>query len=168
MIPNLNIYISSRNKVTEYHDKDITHHVSIAGKSHKRSYTGHFPRKPITLDLYFDDIFGPLDGYHEPNQKDIDSIILLAKNIKDNLDKHYKVNLLLNCEAGISRSTAAAYIILCFLLGKGKEADAFRIVLEIRPHAIPNELMVEIADKTLDANNMMVNVLMEYKKKLFI
>ncbi len=58
-----------------------------------------------------------------------------------------KINLLIHCRAGISRSTAAAYILL-YLLHKDKDI-ALEKLLEIRDIANPNLLVLEYADQIL-------------------
>ncbi|HET6522000.1 MAG TPA: hypothetical protein VFG47_19590, partial [Geminicoccaceae bacterium] len=56
--------------------------------------------------------------------------------------------LLVHCYAGISRSTASAYILLC-LHNPGREAQAARLLRAQAAHAIPNRRMVELADDLL-------------------
>jgi len=65
--------------------------------------------------------------------------------------------MLVHCWAGISRSMAAAYILLCERLGPGSEE---RIACSIRaraPHAFPNPLMVRLADEQLGREGRMVS-----------
>ncbi|HEV7919635.1 MAG TPA: hypothetical protein VGR02_02475 [Thermoanaerobaculia bacterium] len=58
--------------------------------------------------------------------------------------------VLIHCAAGISRSSAAAFIIHTVLLGAGREDEALARVLEQRPIAKPNRRMLEIADRLLE------------------
>jgi predicted protein tyrosine phosphatase len=64
--------------------------------------------------------------------------------------------LLVHCWAGISRSTAAAYILLCDRLGAGCEADVARALRYRAPHAYPNPLMIRLADAALERRGRMV------------
>jgi len=64
--------------------------------------------------------------------------------------------VLVHCWAGISRSMAAAYILLCDRLGPGSEADIARMLRVRAPHACPNSLMVRFADEMLDRSGRMV------------
>ena len=57
--------------------------------------------------------------------------------------------LLIHCEAGVSRSTAAALIIYACWLGRGREDEAMQSVIAQRPYAIPNRRMVALADRLL-------------------
>jgi predicted protein tyrosine phosphatase len=58
--------------------------------------------------------------------------------------------VLIHCAAGISRSSAAAFIIHTVLLGPGREDEAMARVLAQRPIAKPNRRMLEIADRLLE------------------
>lgn len=66
-----------------------------------------------------------------------------------------------HCEAGISRSSAAAVIIYSVLLGPGKEREAIERVLEQRPIARPNRRMLSIADRLLQRHGALVRALEE-------
>ena len=57
--------------------------------------------------------------------------------------------LLVHCWAGISRSTAAAFIALCALHDAHPEDELARLVRAHGPHARPNRLMVRLADDLL-------------------
>ncbi len=64
--------------------------------------------------------------------------------------------MLLHCWAGISRSTAAAYILLCDRLGPGSEYEIARALRARAPHAFPNPLLVSLADRALAREGRMV------------
>jgi predicted protein tyrosine phosphatase len=112
-------------------------------------------------------------GYHNVNRKlrllvadvvtefgateeDIQKIISLARELESTTGR-----ILIHCEAGISRSTAAALIMYAYWLGPGREREAMKRVLAQRPIAIPNRRMVEIADRLLDRDGLLVEVLYE-------
>lgn len=59
------------------------------------------------------------------------------------------VHLLVHCFAGISRSTAAAYVVAAQTLGAGHADDALRLIQTIRREAFPNRLIVQYADHLL-------------------
>lgn len=69
------------------------------------------------------------------------------------------VHLLVHCRAGISRSTAAAYVIAASLLGPGHELEALRLVCRLRPEAFPNLLVVQHADRLLGRQGQLVRAL---------
>ncbi len=57
--------------------------------------------------------------------------------------------LLVHCWAGVSRSMAAAYILLCERAGPGHERAIAEAIRARAPHAAPNTLMVRYADEAL-------------------
>ena len=87
-------------------------------------------------------------------EKDIQQIITLAQELRGKTGR-----VLVHCEAGVSRSTAAALIMYACWLGPGREPEAMTRVLLQRPIAIPNPRMVEIADRLLAREGRLVAVL---------
>lgn len=57
--------------------------------------------------------------------------------------------MLVHCWAGVSRSTAAAFIIACQRAPKGVERDIAQALRAAAPYASPNGLMVSLADRAL-------------------
>ncbi len=64
--------------------------------------------------------------------------------------------LVIHCYAGVSRSTAAAYIAACALREDRCEYDIARELRARSPTATPNRLLVEIADRLLERDGRMV------------
>lgn len=64
--------------------------------------------------------------------------------------------MVIHCYAGISRSTAAAYIAACALNPVRDEAEAAVALRRASPSATPNRLFVEIADRLLGRDGRMV------------
>ncbi|MGO4836472.1 tyrosine phosphatase family protein, partial [Rhizobiaceae sp. 2RAB30] len=64
--------------------------------------------------------------------------------------------LVINCFAGISRSTAAAYIVAAALMPGRDEADLAQTLRKLSPSATPNLLLVGIADGLLQRDGRMV------------
>jgi predicted protein tyrosine phosphatase len=64
--------------------------------------------------------------------------------------------LLVHCEAGISRSSAAALTVLATWLGAGKEQEAVDRTYAAQPHAWPNSQLVEHADELLERNGALI------------
>jgi len=89
-------------------------------------------------------------------EQDISKIITLAEDLRSATGR-----ILIHCEAGISRSSAAALIMYAYWLGPGHEHEAMARVLAQRPVAIPNRRMVELADKLLDRHGNLVAALYE-------
>jgi len=67
--------------------------------------------------------------------------------------------MIVHCWAGISRSTAATYTILCDRAGPGAEREIAEILRERAPHAQPNRLLVRLADEALGRDGAMVRAI---------
>lgn len=67
-----------------------------------------------------------------------------------------KAPLVIHCYAGVSRSTAAAFIAACVVDEARSEMDIAREIRERSPTATPNALMVKIADRLLQRDGRMV------------
>ena len=87
-------------------------------------------------------------------EEDIQQIITIAQELRSKTGR-----VLIHCEAGVSRSSAAALIMYTCWLGPGREQEAMRRVLAQRPIAMPNRRMVEIADRLLEREGRLVAVL---------
>ena len=87
-------------------------------------------------------------------EEDVQKIITLAEELRTTCGR-----VLVHCEAGISRSSAAALIMYACWFGPGREREALKRVLTQRPIAMPNRRMVEIADRLLDRKGRLLAVL---------
>jgi predicted protein tyrosine phosphatase len=67
--------------------------------------------------------------------------------------------MLVHCWAGISRSTAAAYILLCDRAKPGTESMIAHDLRARAPHACPNVLMIRLADEMLERRGRMVEAI---------
>jgi predicted protein tyrosine phosphatase len=68
---------------------------------------------------------------------------------------------LIHCEAGVSRSTAAAFIVFAAVLGPGQERAALDATLAVAPDARPNRWMVRLADVELQRDGRLLAALDE-------
>lgn len=118
-----------------------THMVSLLGD-------GQFPGTPDSvvsdghLKLQMHDIWHPQPGYIAPEREHLESLLDFA------LRWQQAGPLVIHCFAGVSRSTAAALVVLCSYNG-GREREATRLLRGRAPHAYPNRLMIELADDLL-------------------
>ncbi|MGI9380058.1 MAG: tyrosine phosphatase family protein [Methyloligellaceae bacterium] len=101
------------------------------------------------LKLAMNDISEPAEGLVLPNTLHISNLIGF-------LDTWPKVDpIVIHCWAGISRSTAAAFISQCFF---NPSVDEIEIAMSLRrasPSATPNRRLVELADEVLDRGGRM-------------
>ena len=63
--------------------------------------------------------------------------------------------VLIHCHAGVSRSTAAAFLLVAARM-PGQEDAAFNLIKRIRPAAQPNRLLVRHGDQLLGAEKRMI------------
>jgi predicted protein tyrosine phosphatase len=87
-------------------------------------------------------------------EEDVRQIIELAESLR-----HETGKVLIHCEAGVSRSTAAALIMHACWLGAGREEEAMERVLAQRPGAFPNRRMVSLGDRLLARRGRLLAVL---------
>lgn len=108
--------------------------------------TGFSDLAPHHLELRFNDISAPRDGLVTPSPTDIRSILDFGRSADI---------LLVHCWAGVSRSTAAAYILACQQAGPEHAPNIASKLRAAAPYATPNPLMVAIADQRLDGSGAM-------------
>ncbi|APU88999.1 tyrosine phosphatase-like protein [Virus Rctr197k] len=123
-----------------------THLVSIRDAKRSKPVTGH-ETVPCVLGLYFDDVSFWRPGYLMVDETHIIDLLRFGRGLDGT------AQLLVHCEQGISRSVAAAYIILADRYGPGQEARAMAEVIAARADCgdgpSPNHRMLEIADRLL-------------------
>ena len=110
-----------------------------------------FSNVPAKLRLLFGDTE---TAEHGASESDIKCLIDLAEELNRSTAK-----VLIHCEAGVIRSTAAALIMYTCLLGPGSERRAMDRVLRQRPIAMPNRRMVKIADDLLGRGGRLIAVI---------
>lgn len=96
------------------------------------------------------DIVEPAEGAIAPSVGHIEDVLTFARTWTR------EAPFLIHCWAGISRSTAATYILLCDIRGPGHEAAIARELREQAPHAQPNRLMIRHADQILGREGRMI------------
>lgn len=66
-------------------------------------------------------------------------------------------NILIHCNYGVSRSMAAAFIVLCIMRGPGKETAIADEIRKLAPHADPCPLIVDYADELMGRDGEMID-----------
>jgi predicted protein tyrosine phosphatase len=64
--------------------------------------------------------------------------------------------MIVHCWAGVSRSMASAYTVLCDRAGPRSEMEIAQAMRARAPHAYPNRLIVRLADEMLGREGRMV------------
>lgn len=108
-----------------------------------------FPGHARHLALYFNDITEPCEDMIPPGPEH-------AQELVEFLNGWYgEAPLLIHCWAGISRSTAAAYIALCLFNPAVSEETLAQLLRRQAPEATPNGLLVALGDKLLEREGRM-------------
>jgi predicted protein tyrosine phosphatase len=105
------------------------------------------------LHVGVDDIAEPMDGYIHPAAEHVIRLIDFVQRWER------AAPLLVHCYAGISRSTAAAFIAACVLRPERDEASIAQAIRLASPTASPNRLLVAVADRQLGRAGRMVGAL---------
>ncbi|MEN5147653.1 tyrosine phosphatase family protein [Brevundimonas diminuta] len=102
------------------------------------------------LDLRFNDIAAPREGLVAPSAEHVEALLAFAGGWSGARP------LLIHCWAGVSRSTAAAYVIACARTAPGRESEWAARLRGAAPTATPNPLMIALADRLLGRDGAMV------------
>ena len=102
------------------------------------------------LILGMDDIMLPIDGYTHPAEGHVHELIDFVQR----WDRRAPV--VMHCYAGISRSTAGAFISACALNPRRDEAAIARAIRGSSKTAMPNTMLVGHADRILGRRGRMI------------
>jgi predicted protein tyrosine phosphatase len=140
--------------------RGVTHVLSILDPDwlEPPAFQAFAPHARVTL--YFHDAIEPGPGIILPEVADVEAILGFGRDIGDDLG-----HLLIHCHAGISRSQAAAAILMC-QHAPGQEEAAFLRLLDLRKHGWPNTRMVEFADQLLQRDGALMRGLLVYRRAL--
>jgi len=103
------------------------------------------------LRLAVNDVSDPSLGEHPPREEHVTALLAFARAWDGSAP------MLVHCWAGISRSMAAAFSILCDRTQQGGEIAVAREIRSRAPHAAPNSLIVRLADAQLAREGRMVD-----------
>lgn len=96
------------------------------------------------------DIVEPMDGHIAPGEDHVARLLGFVRA----WDR--SAPMVIHCWAGISRSTAAAFISTCMLDPARDEHDIAQALRSASPSATPNARLVEIADSMLGREGRMI------------
>jgi predicted protein tyrosine phosphatase len=101
------------------------------------------------LRLQFHDVNFPLESQVPPETTHVDHLLHFL-NRWDPAD-----TLLIHCRAGISRSTATAFIAACFHNPNADEREIAAGLRRAAPLARPNETLIRLADRAMERSGRM-------------
>jgi predicted protein tyrosine phosphatase len=160
-MPPETIYVSPLSLVqTTVADARVSHLVTlINGETLIDTPASIGPERHLRLSM--NDISEPRDGLVVPCEDHVAELIRFAR------DWDQKAPLLIHCWAGISRSTAAAFISLCALNPEADERSLARALRGASPTATPNPRLVALADKVLSRQGRMTSAVEQIGRGTF-
>jgi predicted protein tyrosine phosphatase len=105
------------------------------------------PERHLFIEM--SDILDPVDGHILPAEQHVRDLLDFA------VDWDRTAPLLIHCFAGVSRSTAAAFIIACALSPTRRESEIAQAIRAASPTATPNTRLVAVADSILARSGRM-------------
>ncbi len=102
------------------------------------------------LILGMDDITDPIDGYTHPCEEHVTQLVEFVQGW------NRKTPMVIHCYAGISRSTAGAFVTACALNPNRNEAAIARAIRDASATAMPNLRIVTLADQLLGRSGRMI------------
>jgi predicted protein tyrosine phosphatase len=144
------IHVCSLSRLNEtVEDTGARHVVSLIGdEARLERPTGIAPENHLWLKLH--DISSPLDGYIMPGEEHVADLIKFVRG----WDR--RAPLVVHCFAGISRSTASAYAVVCALNPARDEDSIAQALRRASPTATPNIRIVSLADQFLGRDGRMI------------
>lgn len=137
--------------------------VAATGASHVLTVMGKVEKavRPTTVleqnhrRISMDDITEAADGFTAPSADHVEDALAFIRG----WDR--KAPLVIHCFAGISRSTATAFMAACALNPQRTETEIARRIRDASPSASPNRLIVNLADDLLGRDGRMIRALEE-------
>lgn len=114
------------------------------------------------LRLALSDITVAIEGRTLPAEAHIEKLLSFGESWTGDSP------MLVHCWAGVSRSMAAAYILLCQKLGAGTEYAIARNIRARAAHANPNRLFIRLADNLLEREGRMIDAVTDMGRPKFV
>ena len=148
----LRITICGIAELDEHCGGGVTHVLSILDPDwpDPPAFAAFAPHRRIALR--FHDIIEPVPGWLAPSREDVARLLAFGRELGEPAAGH----LLVHCHAGVSRSTAAAALILAQAHPDRPAPEALERVAQIRPHAWPNLRILEFGDALLGRDGALV------------
>ena len=144
--------LSQLNEAIALHRPSLV--VTLLSPEHMIETPGGFPAERH-LRLGVNDIVDPAAGANPPAADHVERLLAFTRTWDG------EAPLLIHCWAGISRSMASAFTVLCDRLGPERETAIAQAMRRRAPHAAPNKLLVRHADALLGREGRMIAALDE-------
>ena len=141
----LRVTICGIPELDEHRAAGVTHVLSILDPEwpDPPAFAAFAPHR--RLALRFHDIIEPTPQRLAPSRADVERLLEFGRELGDPARSH----LLVHCHAGVSRSTAAAALILAQMHPDRPAGEALERVAQLRPRAWPNLRILEFGDAIL-------------------
>ena len=113
--------------------------------------------------LRFHDVVKDWPGYDGPEVSHVMAILAFGRKVE--ADRPDIGKILIHCHMGISRSTAAAAILMS-QLAPGTEREAFAALPRVRPRCWPNSRMIGYADALLGRKGALIEALKAHQREI--
>jgi predicted protein tyrosine phosphatase len=140
-------------ELDDHSARGVTHVLSILDPDWPEPASFWAFDQHLRTTLHFHDAIEPAPGIVLPRAADIGAILAFGREVDDDLG-----HLLIHCHAGISRSTAATAMILTQAFPRKDEDAIVDRLMQIRPQAWPNSLMIVLADEALGRSGRLTAV----------
>lgn len=164
----MRLMVCPRSDVPQFKEAPVTHLVSLIDPDESQTPIPLPKTTQERLLLAFHDLddiemtISKFQRYDPPQPEHIERIVAFGKRLGPLEDW----GLLTHCEAGISRSSAAA---ITLLVSAGYHpAQAFGLVRQVCPMMLPNRRILRLADEILDTGGLMHRMADNYRRKAFI
>lgn len=152
--PAHHITICGVDELRKHREAGVDHLLTILSpqeyETHREAWAGFFGVNHQAV--LFDDVVMPRPGACTPEH--IQTLLAFGERVHREPDSH----LLVHCHAGVSRSTAVAAVLMC-QHAPGREREAFMRLAKIRPQAVPNQHVLDLADQALGRNGALLDAL---------
>ena len=144
-------------------DAGVSHVLSILdpGWPEPEAFGAFDPHR--RLELRFHDVIETEPGCVAPESLDVEQLLSFGHDLTEGKGTH----LLVHCHAGVSRSTAAATLIVAQARPDRPAEEALQTVLSRRPRAWPNLRILELGDALLERRGEIVGAARaHYRRRL--
>jgi predicted protein tyrosine phosphatase len=114
------------------------------------------------LDLRFYDIIDPHPALAAPEIEHVERLLAFGRGLANIRGGH----LLVHCHMGISRSSAATFLLLAQARPDRAATELLAEIARIRPHAWPNLRMVELGDAIMARDGELIAAAVERYRDL--
>jgi len=164
----MRLLVCPRTRLESYRDAPVTHFVSLVDPDELDAIQLRPRSTRHQLQLVFSDLddievtLPRFAKYTAPHEDHMARIVEFGRH----LDTIEDWGLLAHCEAGISRSTAAA---ITMLTAVGyRPQTAFGIVRRICPEMLPNRRMLRMADELMLTGGSLHHMAQNHRRKMFL